>query len=430
MNISVVIPTLNEEMRIAALLLALRRQTLPPKEILVVDAGSGDSTVRIAASFREVRIVNAEPPVGAQRNLGLREATGEMVVFLDADTRPSPTFLEESVAEMRARKLQAACPKYDPGATSPGIRAVYWMFNGLFSLLSGVLPSGAGSCIFVERSHALRCGGIRSDLVYDDAEFIRRVARSCRFGCLSTRLQVSDRRFREYGVLTMLAKYLLLSAFFTFGLFRLASVVSYPFSNYRREAEEHVVVVDDHGRTVRTAPKSEVHTSSTPLHLAFSLFLFDRRGRVLLQQRSGQKLTWPLHWSNSCCGHLLPEESLEDAVRRRTAIELGINEMDLRVVLPNFRYRAELNGIVENEVCPVLVGFTDQEPNPLPEEVADFRWMPWDELVQWVRAGSPLTPWCVQEVLLLEQSPTFYELLQTSSLMTRSRPEDNLALGT
>ena len=76
---------------------------------------------------------------------------------------------------------------------------------------------------------------------------------------------------------------------------------------------EEVVLLDEHGNAVGTCPKSEVHNESTPLHLAFSCYVIDESGRVLVTKRALRKETWPGAWTNSCCGHPAPGESVEDA---------------------------------------------------------------------------------------------------------------------
>src|SRR5215203_2421506 len=146
-------------------------------------------------------------------------------------------------------------------------------------------------------------------------------------------------------------------------------------------ADELIVFVDESGTPIGTGPKAESHHSDTRLHLAFSVFLFNIKDELLLQQRALTKKTWPGVWSNSCCGHLLPGERTEDAAARRLSHELGLSDIELTIALPDFRYRAELDGVVENEICPVLIGFTDESPDPNPEEVNAVKWMPWTDVL-------------------------------------------------
>ncbi|MGV8909743.1 MAG: isopentenyl-diphosphate Delta-isomerase [Propionicimonas sp.] len=163
---------------------------------------------------------------------------------------------------------------------------------------------------------------------------------------------------------------------------------------------EQVVLLDEHDQPIGTAPRATVHGTDTPRHLAFSCYLFDDHGRVLLTRRALTKVAWPGVWSNSCCGHPRPGEAGEDAVRRRLAGELGARVSGLELALPAFGYRAvDASGVVENEFCPVWVARLAGPLQPDPDEVAETSWVTWVDLVTLVdKAPALLSPWCVAQV--------------------------------
>ena len=162
---------------------------------------------------------------------------------------------------------------------------------------------------------------------------------------------------------------------------------------------EHVVLVDDEGRAIGTAPKSSVHGTDTALHLAFSCHVLNDQGQVLVTRRALDKKTWPGVWSNSFCGHPSPAEPLLTAVQRRAGYELGITLTDIELALPLFRYRAvDASGIVEHEVCPVYTARTSDEPALNPLEVVDAKWVdPLD-----LGASLEATPWAFSPWLVLQ----------------------------
>jgi isopentenyl-diphosphate delta-isomerase len=176
--------------------------------------------------------------------------------------------------------------------------------------------------------------------------------------------------------------------------------------------EELVVLVDKDNQQIGTALKAKIHTANTPLHRGFSVFLFNSRGELLLQQRSRVKKTFPLVWSNSVCGHPGAGETPIEAARRRLKNELGINDVkEIHMILPDYRYRAEMGGIVENELCPVLVAFSDKSPKPHKDEVENTRWIPWSKFLKEAREiPSKYSSWSTEEALLLENSKKFKSL--------------------
>ena len=168
--------------------------------------------------------------------------------------------------------------------------------------------------------------------------------------------------------------------------------------------EDEVVLLDEWGSPVGRAPKSAAHGPDTALHLAFSCHVVNALGEVLVTRRSLSKQAWPGVWSNSFCGHPKPAESLASAVRRRAEFELGIELAEVDLALPLFRYRAtDANGTVENEVCPVYVATTPDEPDPNPREIAEYAWVAPRDVGRAVESAPwAFSPWLVLQVRELE----------------------------
>jgi isopentenyl-diphosphate delta-isomerase len=165
--------------------------------------------------------------------------------------------------------------------------------------------------------------------------------------------------------------------------------------------EELIVLSDEQGNPIGTADKLSSHHADTPLHLAFSCYVFDADGRFLATRRSLAKTVWPGVWTNSVCGHPAPGESFTDAVERRLQEELGMTARDIEVVLPRHVYRAPpFHGIVEHEFCPVFVARADSLPSPNPGEVAEYRWMAWEDFVLAASADTADTFswWCKNQL--------------------------------
>jgi isopentenyl-diphosphate delta-isomerase len=187
---------------------------------------------------------------------------------------------------------------------------------------------------------------------------------------------------------------------------------------------EEVVLLDDDGLAIGPASKAAVHGTDTPLHLAFSCYVFDGVGRLLVTQRAVAKQTFGGVWTNSCCGHPAPGEPIAEAVRRRTGQELGLELDRVTLVLPRFRYRAVGdNGVVENELCPVFTARASGDPHPDPTEVEDWEWVPWlrfrDDVLQRRREVSL---WCREQVEALPEDPMSAPAADPAELPPAARP--------
>lgn len=172
---------------------------------------------------------------------------------------------------------------------------------------------------------------------------------------------------------------------------------------------ELLVLLDADGVPIGTREKYAVHGVDTPLHLAFSCYLLDDSGRLLVTRRALSKQAWPGVWTNSFCGHPAPDEPMEDAVRRRARYELGAEIAEIRVRLPDFRYRAvDASGIVENEVCPVFTATLAGDVHPEPSEVVEWEWVDPALLLRSVELTPfAFSPWLQQQLPSLVAGAAF-----------------------
>ncbi|MFB8227992.1 isopentenyl-diphosphate Delta-isomerase [Cellulosimicrobium sp. NPDC055967] len=173
-------------------------------------------------------------------------------------------------------------------------------------------------------------------------------------------------------------------------------------------AADHVVTVDDQGRRTGTFDRAAVHTTETPLHLAFSCYVLDDAGRLLLTRRALGKRTWPGVWTNSFCGHPRWTETTEESIVRHGRHELDLEITGLEVAVPGFRYRAvDASGVVENEICPVYAASAAGTVEPNPDEVMETAWADPRDVARAV-AATPwvFSPWMVLQVAALGAAST------------------------
>lgn len=156
---------------------------------------------------------------------------------------------------------------------------------------------------------------------------------------------------------------------------------------------ESLILVDVNDREIGVLSKAECHEGDGVLHRAFSVFLFNSDGQLLLQQRAQQKPLWPLYWSNSCCSHPREAESVEDAGRRRVREELHLECAPW--FLYKFQYQAPFGHLgSEHELCHVFAGIVDGEIVAHPEEIADWCYIDPDDLTREIAADPDrFTPW-------------------------------------
>ncbi|HEX7046669.1 MAG TPA: isopentenyl-diphosphate Delta-isomerase [Gammaproteobacteria bacterium] len=137
---------------------------------------------------------------------------------------------------------------------------------------------------------------------------------------------------------------------------------------------EALILVDENDNEIGTISKADAHDANGTLHRAFSLFIFNDKGELLLQQRSAEKRLWGGYWSNSCCSHPRAGEKMDEAIHRRLEQELGMSA-ELEFVY-KFTYQADFGEHgAEHELCWVYVGRAMSEVQANTSEISDWRWI-------------------------------------------------------
>jgi isopentenyl-diphosphate delta-isomerase len=162
----------------------------------------------------------------------------------------------------------------------------------------------------------------------------------------------------------------------------------------RAVSRSNVILVDESDRPIGQAPKLRAHQNGGQLHRAFSIFIVNSAGQMLMQRRSGAKYHFGGLWSNACCSHPRRGERLLPAARRRLREEFGFDTPLRRAF--SFIYRAvdPVSGLTEHEFDHVLCGQFDGEPKPNPEEIDQWKWMEVAEAIaDAAQRPGRYTPW-------------------------------------
>lgn len=157
--------------------------------------------------------------------------------------------------------------------------------------------------------------------------------------------------------------------------------------------DEPLVLVDADDREIGYMDKASAHLGHGTLHRAFSLFIFNARGELLLQQRAAGKRLWPGFWSNTCCSHPRRGETLDSAIHRRLDEELGLRS-DLEFLF-KFQYQAQFDADgAEHELCWVYAGRSGAQPRVNPNEISGLRWIAPQALdAEMAAQPEAFTPW-------------------------------------
>jgi isopentenyl-diphosphate delta-isomerase len=157
--------------------------------------------------------------------------------------------------------------------------------------------------------------------------------------------------------------------------------------------DDHVVLVDSEDREIGYLGKADAHRDRGTLHRAFSLFVFNPAGKLLVQRRSEEKRLWPGHWSNTCCSHPRPGEVMDSAIHRRLYEEFGLTA-DLEFLF-KFEYQAQYDKSgAEHELCWVYAGYSAGRPRPNRHEIAGWRYVTPQALqLEMMCLPHTFTPW-------------------------------------
>jgi len=171
---------------------------------------------------------------------------------------------------------------------------------------------------------------------------------------------------------------------------------------------QDVILVNKNDEEIGTMEKMEAHLQGM-LHRAFSVLIFNSHGKLLIHRRAYGKYHSEGLWTNTCCSHPLPGETIAEAANRRLKEEMGM-ETTLAPLF-SFIYRAELeNNLVEHELDHVLIGFTNEQPNVNPEEVCDYKWLAMHEIEEDIeRQPNLYTAWFKK--IILEYKEAFKDIL-------------------
>jgi isopentenyl-diphosphate delta-isomerase len=166
---------------------------------------------------------------------------------------------------------------------------------------------------------------------------------------------------------------------------------------------QQVILVDETDHPLGIEDKLKAHQNGGRLHRAFSVFVFNSAGQMLLQRRSRRKYHFGGLWTNACCSHPHPGEPLEQGARTRLSNEFGF-DIPLSEAF-SFTYRATdvASGLTEHEFDHVLIGRFDGQPRPNPDEIDEWKWLAPDDMRQDMqRHPQDYTPWfkiCLEQVL-------------------------------
>lgn len=241
MTLSVVIITLNEQFYLPKLLEALSKQTYKDFEVIVVDGNSEDKTVfeaqKFLGSVQNLKIIEHERGISRQRNIGTKNASGQYLLFLDADVIPTPTFLEDLISCVKKYNLDAAISYLRPISKSKLTRISTFLGSFfLFNLISVFYKNTIGADFFVKREAFEKAGGFDEELNYaEDNDLYRKLLKQgAKYKVLyKPKIYMSLRRFKKDGYAKYILKTVLSMILISlFGVKKTQKIISFEFGKH------------------------------------------------------------------------------------------------------------------------------------------------------------------------------------------------------
>jgi isopentenyl-diphosphate Delta-isomerase len=162
--------------------------------------------------------------------------------------------------------------------------------------------------------------------------------------------------------------------------------------------EKNIVVVDKDNNFIKLEEKMKVHELGL-LHRAFSLIIFNSKNEMLIHKRALSKYHCPGMWSNACCSHPSLDNDIFFDIKKRLDEEMGMKVNNIKELF-TFTYKKEFNnGLIENEIDRIFIAFSDEKPNPNPEEVDDYKYIKLDELYEDIEKNPDNYTYWFKEIL-------------------------------
>lgn len=238
-ELSIIIPAKNEEEYLPRLLKSIREQNFPASryEVIVADANSSDKTVEVARSYDCKVVKGGMPAVG--RNAGAKEAEGEILLFVDADSILPEKFIESVVKEFKDKKLAVASVPVAPITDKNKIKIYFKLLDGFIMLVESLLPYGSIG-IMASRDVHQRMRGFNEELVLcEDHNYVRRAAKFGKFRVLrSAYVFISLRRYYNDGWLKVLSTYVFAEFYNDFMGPIKSNFLNYKFGHYSKEVKK------------------------------------------------------------------------------------------------------------------------------------------------------------------------------------------------